>query len=66
MTDFEDRTYDVSKQIVGSAGIHILNLLLSIISSNKLQDQSSNPCDWYDTFERSDICSTADDSLGIF
>ncbi|KAK9472516.1 vacuolar membrane protein-domain-containing protein [Dipodascopsis tothii] len=40
-------TYDVSKQVVGSAGIHMMNLFIAILSSHKLEDQPSNPCDWY-------------------
>lgn len=40
--------FDVSKQIVGSAGLHMLNLLMSIIfSQSGLPELDDNPCTWY-------------------
>ncbi|ODQ64715.1 hypothetical protein NADFUDRAFT_47317 [Nadsonia fulvescens var. elongata DSM 6958] len=42
--------FDVSKQVMGAGTLHMVNLLLSIISSNNnkdLPDSSDNPCDWY-------------------
>ncbi|KAK9468795.1 vacuolar membrane protein-domain-containing protein [Lipomyces arxii] len=39
-------SFDVSKQVFGSSGIHILNLFLSILSSSK-EEAPTNPCNWY-------------------
>ncbi|KAK9484816.1 vacuolar membrane protein-domain-containing protein [Lipomyces starkeyi] len=39
--------FDVSKQILGAGGIHVINLFLAILSSTNEEDPSSNPCNWY-------------------
>lgn len=41
--------FDVSKQLCGAAGLHFLNLFLSILTSSRtdVPDTSDNPCDYY-------------------
>jgi hypothetical protein len=45
--------FDASKQVVGSALLHILNLLMSMLSSGQLtvkvkaDDYQANPCSFY-------------------
>ncbi|KAK7206429.1 vacuolar membrane protein-domain-containing protein [Myxozyma melibiosi] len=39
--------FDVSKQVLGASGIHVMNLFLAILSSNKEEDAPTNPCHWY-------------------
>ena len=46
--------FDVSKQVVGSMLLHLVNLLMSIVSSGQLtavpsakQHETSNPCSFY-------------------
>jgi hypothetical protein len=40
--------FDVSKQVIGAAGLHFLNLLASIIFSNSEEPgMDDNPCNWY-------------------
>ncbi|KAK9324440.1 vacuolar membrane protein-domain-containing protein [Lipomyces orientalis] len=39
--------FDVSKQVVGAGGIHVMNLFLSILSSAKEEEATSSPCNWY-------------------
>lgn len=40
--------FDVSKQVFGALGLHVINLLISITSSHsEVPDSSDNPCTWY-------------------
>ncbi|KAK9368633.1 vacuolar membrane protein-domain-containing protein [Lipomyces kononenkoae] len=39
--------FDVSKQVIGAGGIHMINIFLSILSSSKEADDSSSACNWY-------------------
>lgn len=40
--------FDVSKQVFGALGLHMINLLLSILSSHSGEpDTDNNPCNWY-------------------
>lgn len=41
--------FDVAKQVIGSAGLHMINLLLSILisSQDQIPDMDDNPCNWY-------------------
>lgn len=40
--------FDVSKQVFGALGLHMINLLLSILSSQSNEpDVDNNPCTWY-------------------
>ncbi|KAK9454550.1 vacuolar membrane protein-domain-containing protein [Dipodascopsis uninucleata] len=39
--------FDVSKQVWGACGIHILNLFLANFSSNNAEDVPTSPCNWY-------------------
>lgn len=40
--------FDVSKQVFGALGLHLINLLLSITSSQSDEpDVNDNPCTWY-------------------
>ncbi|KAK9447858.1 vacuolar membrane protein-domain-containing protein [Limtongia smithiae] len=40
-------TFDVSKQVLGASGIHVMNLFLSILSSASKEEAPTNPCNWY-------------------
>lgn len=43
--------FDASKQVVGSALLHVANLLMSMVSSGELKvkagDYQANPCSFY-------------------
>lgn len=45
--------FDVSKQVIGAFGVHVFNVLLSIIKTlpedlvKAVEDDSGDPCDWY-------------------
>lgn len=40
--------FDVSKQVFGSLGLHVINLALSNLQSHSDEpDQDNNPCTWY-------------------
>ncbi|KAK9241374.1 vacuolar membrane protein-domain-containing protein [Lipomyces kononenkoae] len=39
--------FDVSKQVMGAGGIHMVNIFLAILSSSQEAEASSNPCNWY-------------------
>lgn len=49
-------SFDVSKQLIGALGVHVFNVLLSILKTsgadkaldvNHDEDVSDDPCDWY-------------------
>lgn len=45
--------FDVSKQVIGAFGVHVFNVLLSIIKTlpedfvNTSKEEPGDPCDWY-------------------
>ncbi|KAF3985408.1 hypothetical protein FT663_05108 [Candidozyma haemuli var. vulneris] len=45
--------FDVSKQVIGAFGVHVFNVLLSIIKTSPEEwlsatgDETGDPCDWY-------------------